>query len=772
MKRPQPPTPTRDWRAFPRWLLVAPALILGIGLIAGIGPNHGPIVGFVAVTFALIEAGPVVVAYLLAAAGWGMLLAPRLLSRSSSPAEETESRWLSLALGLGIMLTLSHLGGWLLGWRGVAGLIACYVPIGLGIVAFVVLASRHVYLSRDSRRPIASIPRLRISTFCSCVGVSVLIVASCSTPGLLWASEFGGFDALSYHLQLPREWQEIGRITPLVHNVYSYLPSYVEGAYTHLGAMRGGAAGGAGNGMLAGLGMTLISCQLLHAAITLLAAGLVGRCCDAIAGMADLDDRARGASRMAGWALTLVTPWSIVVGSLAYNEMGVVAFGAAAMLVAMRGSLDQLRRGAMCAFFVGMACCCKPTALFLTGPVAGLLLLARTPMRAWWRIAVVGTIVGTLTLVPWLVRNWANGGNPVFPQLTSMFGPAHWTIEQIQRYAGAHHSDLSLHRRLALLVWPEHGDPARPDALVQRGLMHAQFFAFLPLVALALGGTLMSRWRRRLFKPAALLSAGFAVQVLAWLFLTHLQSRFLIPLLLTGAPLVGLAMAMAVSEHSLVGAVQGTTVAPGDEARRRRRSIRMRRRTLLAMINLGLIVQASWLVMLFGQQGRGNPNAYLLTTPGEITGESFRSTYERSSIAERRTIDSNLSPTGYTRLALGPDAGTLYLLGDSTPLYFPSPLLYHTTYDASPLGELMAIYPGESSTWARVLWRMGIRHVLISMSELERLHDRSGWYDPHVTPAAAKGFLDEHAELIRAWPEQGRGLYRLRAPAPETGAGA
>lgn len=778
MDRPQPSTSTRDWRAFPRWLLVAPALLLGIGLVAGIGPNHGPIVGIVAVTFALFEAGPVVVAYILAAAGWGMLLAPWLLSRSPSEGQSTESRWLALALGLGILLTLSHLGGWLLGWRDIPGLVACYGPIGLGLVAFVVLASRHVYLRREVRRLTASVPRLRISTLCSCVGVSVLVVASCSTPGLLWASEFGGFDALSYHLQLPREWLEIGRITPLVHNVYSFLPSYMEGAYTHLGAMRGGAAGGTvgGNdsGMLAGLGMTLISCQLLHAAITLLAAGLVGRCCDAIAGMADLDDRARSASRMAGWALTLVTPWSIVVGSQAYNEMGVIAFGAAAMLVAMRMSLAPLGRAAMCAFFVGMACCCKPTALFMVGPVAGLILLARAPMRLWWRIAAVGAIVGTLTLLPWLVRNGAHGGNPVFPQFASLLGHAHWTNEQVARYAAAHHSDLSVFRRVALLVWPETGDPATPDVLVQRGLMHAQFFGFLPLVALALGGTLMSRWRRRLFTPAALLATGFVVQILAWLFLTHLQSRFLIPVLLTGAPLVGLAMAMAVSEHALVGAGKdaGVLAPTSPEGRGRRRSMRIRRRTLLAMINLGLIVQASWLVMLFGQQGRGNPNAFLLTTPAEITGESFRSTYEQSSTAERRAIDSNLSPPGFARLALGPDAGTLYLLGDSTPLYYPRPILYHTTYDASPLGELMAIHPGDQATWARELWRMGIRHVLINVSELERLHDRSGWYDPFVTPAAAKAFLDEHADLIRAWPEQGRGLYRLRPPAPASGVDA
>ena len=52
--------------------------------------------------------------------------------------------------------------------------------------------------------------------------VAVLLVAACSAPGWLWASEFGGYDALSYHLQLPKEWLHLKKITTLDHNVYSH----------------------------------------------------------------------------------------------------------------------------------------------------------------------------------------------------------------------------------------------------------------------------------------------------------------------------------------------------------------------------------------------------------------------------------------------------------------------------------------------------------------------------------------------------------------------
>ena len=51
--------------------------------------------------------------------------------------------------------------------------------------------------------------------------IAVLLAAACSAPGWLWGTEFGGFDALSYHLQLPKEWLAAGHVAPLEHNVYS-----------------------------------------------------------------------------------------------------------------------------------------------------------------------------------------------------------------------------------------------------------------------------------------------------------------------------------------------------------------------------------------------------------------------------------------------------------------------------------------------------------------------------------------------------------------------
>ena len=67
----------------------------------------------------------------------------------------------------------------------------------------------------------------------------MLVVAACAAPGWLWQTEFGGYDAMAYHLQLPREWFEQGRITTSTWNVYSAMPNYRDmmrhAIYEHLG---------------------------------------------------------------------------------------------------------------------------------------------------------------------------------------------------------------------------------------------------------------------------------------------------------------------------------------------------------------------------------------------------------------------------------------------------------------------------------------------------------------------------------------------------------
>ena len=794
---PVAPPKRRAWTL--RWLLVALVTLLTVSLLAGIGPDHGPLVGLSALVGVLLSAAGPSMLYLLGAAGLGTLVSPVLLPRPK-PADQqasavratkpdgaghhgrpTDAAWISLALGMAAMLTLSHA----LGWAGLLnatplGRAATFAPIAVGLTALAawwIRSARTGLLSEATRQ---TLPRLRLSTIASTAGVSVLLVASCATPGLLWESEFRGFDAFAYHLQLPKEWLSLGRIEPLEHNVYSYLPSYLEAAYTHLGAIGAPIGRSVVNGspsMLAGSGDVLISCQLLHAAITLLAAGLIGRISDAAAAWSHLGDRARRTARMTGWAATLATPWAIVTGSLAYNEMAVVALGAASMLVAISRTLSPLTRGLLTGFLVGAACSCKPTAIFMVAPVAAVCLVARTNFKRWHVAFGACSLSGLFTLAPWLIRNWIDCGNPVFPHLTSLFGSAHWTAEQVARYTASHRGSGTLVHRLSLLILPAAGDPAVPSANVQRGLLHPQFFALPWLLLLSLVGMTFSRWRRRLAAPAVVLSTGLVLQLLAWTLLTHQQSRFLIPILLTAVPLIGLAAAMASSERSL----QKASPSGGDSPRRR--SINVRRTLLAGALDLGLVVQAVWLVMLFSQQGRGRPNQFLVgppdpltarttvITPSILTGEAFRAEWTAAAGTARREIEGDLSSEAYVNLVTASEGGITYLLGDSAPLYFTAPILYHSTYDRSPLGDLMRADPTDPGVWATKLWDAGVRHVLLNRWELERLHRRSNWYDPDVSPERTTAFLDGYATRVRDWPEVGRALYVLSSPTQGAGGG-
>src|SRR5204863_10008875 len=58
-------------------------------------------------------------------------------------------------------------------------------------------------------------------------------VSASMPPGVMWrsAGDPHPYDVLEYHLQVPREWQESGRITPLKHNVYCFFPANVEMQY-------------------------------------------------------------------------------------------------------------------------------------------------------------------------------------------------------------------------------------------------------------------------------------------------------------------------------------------------------------------------------------------------------------------------------------------------------------------------------------------------------------------------------------------------------------
>jgi hypothetical protein len=709
------------------WTLI---LLATIAPLSAAGGPHSLADGFFTVIVTLLTAGRAPALYLLGAFGLGRLLRP-LTHGSRDPLA------LQFALGLSLMLTLSHALGCLGLLAGPIGRVIATAPCAVGLLLLAEQAFRAF-----RRAPTGSVPWSPDPSLLLWIpGLAVMLVAACNPPGWLWSSEFGGFDALSYHLQLPQEWLRAGRIAPLAHNVYSYLPGYVESAFYHLAVMTGSPAtpttSSRAVGLLAGDGDALLSCQLLSVGLAVLTAFLVTRLVRMVLSATTAPDSGTSdptpsllSSRLAG-ALVLCTPWVVVVGSLAYNDLGVTALFAAALIAALDRQATPARRGVTTGLLIGVACGCKPTALMLAVAPAAIILLGSAPRHHWTKLIATGAAAGLAAISPWVIRNIIYSGNPVFPLMAGWFGSAHWTMDQVARYRAEHFFQGPISERLRLSILPDLADPAGPR---HRGLLHTQWFLFFPLAA---GGALAATTWRIIQRPAMLLSLSLLAQLVLWLATTHIQSRFLLPLLVPGAALFGLGFASALTAANRRG----------------------RRTTLLTSLILAIpvLVQAAASVQLFLTQVHGQPNARLVMGPP--ASQALDDALASLPPAERNRLIADASPVAYCNQTI-PDGATLYLLGDSTPLYFTCPILYHTTWDRSPLGDALRSHHNDAFAAAADLTARGVQFILYNRSELARLQ-HSGFYDPLVTPQSAEDFFALTATLVRAWPEAGTALYRL-----------
>lgn len=690
-------------KTLPRLGVIALALALCLLIVGLVGSTLDPFVALGSLLLKLAALWPAAV-YLLAAYGLGRPLTP-LWGR------EGDTHSLQLVVGLALLVTLSHL-------LGALGLLSPPTAIGLCVLGCALAAHQLLPILRNASA--ATPPRL--AWILTAPAAALLLVAAMMPPGWLWRSEFGGYDVLSYHLQLPQEWLAVGALKPLAHNVYSYLPGYMEAAYLHLAHLT--LAPPQGGGLVAGDGWRLLACQGLHAGVAIVAALLTARLARRIALRCGATAQAADLGALTAGALALATPWAVVTGSLAYNEAGVNALLAGALLASVQERLSHAARGLLVGLLVGVACGFKPTALFFAGAPAAVLLIAaleRRP-RAILFAVLAGTVAGTLALAPWLVRNALHGGNPVFPFASDLFGAAHWSPDQIERYTAAHSFDGSLTDRLRTLLWTSPtASPQDPSVVRFRGLANPQWGLLAPIaaatlaIALAAGGN-VRRW-------ALLLAAGLLLQLLAWLSLTHLQSRFLLPLLPVACALAGLSITHLRSRGSAdtraaVAALAGTLI----------------------------LAQTLFLFFIYTGERAGRPGLGLALFPEFFTGRAAK---EPASTA-----------AGWSHVR-PPDSGLVYLVGDATPLYFAPGALYHTTYDPSPLGQLMREHPDDPSAWARALQDRGVGWLLISDSELARLQS-SGWYDPIVTRESVRAFAEAMGGATRVWPDERRYLVRVQ----------
>jgi hypothetical protein len=637
------------------------SLLLTMFLLCRLGAPQDALARFVFVVRSTLTAGSLAAIWLVAAFGLGVPWRPVF-------ADARHSRILQLCCGLATALWLAHL----LAWLGIGTTrLGAAVPIALGLV--LVLAHSGEF-TRHLQVP-----------WIACLlipGIAILIVASSSMPGWLWDSEAFGYDVLSYHLRLPQEWIELGRLQGVAHNFFSYMPSYVEAAYLQIGALWGS--------MHAYEGLPLLTAQFLQAWLTLLIAAAIGA--KVVAELADAPSLARTSAGALAASCFLLTPWTQVMGSLAYDEPIGSALLFAALLVEDDDEIAAGRKGALAGWLVGAALCTKLTTAILAVPILAMTILLCPDAARRTRCGVAAGSTLLLALAPYLVRNLVSTGNPLFPFATRWLGLGHWHGDQLARW----HAELGFS-----------GGMGDRIATVRASLGHSQWANVLWLIA---GAVAIGLWRHRTRHRTIIYGAPIVVAAAVWFAITPRVPRYLVPLLVPGA--------------IVCGAVAGDL-------------LRTKPRSLLA-VTIAVAALLGWSSLRnFSQQRSADPAAFLGPRAYELwTGGAVRG------------ADSDEQPPMifFINFRLPPKS-LVYAIGDARTLYVRSRVIYYTAWDRWLLADLVHAEPDDPESWLRGLINRGITHLWVNYAELERLW-QGGFCDPAVTPELVRAFAERHARAV------------------------
>lgn len=454
--------------------------------------------------YRLIVDGGVLLLWLFAAAGLGAWVLA--LFRSDEPNDRTWALRFSTvaALGLGLISLLTLTLG-LLGWLNQWSAIALLALGGIGGLARLI---RTRWCGESERHWMNEPARWSWLLLLGVPFVSIMTTGSMLPPYLLWTpDEPHGYDVVEYHLQVPREWYEAGRILPLHHNVFSFFPFNVEMHYLLAMHLRGGPWAG------------MYLATLMHGAMILLS--VLAACGFALRLTRDTPN-ANTAPVFAALAM-LTTPWLAQLGAIAYDEGGFLLFSTLAIgwaALALREPKHRIGRFALSGVMAGFACGVKLTAvpelLFAIGLICLVLLIllrSRDPSPLMRRLGgpFVFGFAGLLVFSPWLIRTYAWSGNPVFPELSPILGRGDFSPTQVERWERAH-APQPTERSLG----------ARLHAFGTELLWSWQYgFILLPLALVSIA----SNWRD---PDMWFLGAMLFLLAVFWLGFTHLQSRFLI----------------------------------------------------------------------------------------------------------------------------------------------------------------------------------------------------------------------------------------------------
>jgi len=507
------------------------------------------------------------------------------------------------------------------------------------------------------------------------------------------------FDVREYHLQVPKEWYQEGKIGFLPHNIYGNMPLGAEmHALLAMVIMPGERDWWWG----ALAGKTVIAAFAPLTALALFAAGR------------------RFVSTTAGVVAAIVyisTPWVVHVSVEGLNE-GAVAFylllAVYAMLLASPlvgpvrrtgpdasisdsshspasrsrpsgGTYDQARHASairrwilLAGFFAGSAAACKyPAFLFVVVPLA--VCSAFGSRRFNWKDVSLFSLAVVCACGLWLGKNWALAGNPVYPLV---FGGNTRTAEKTEQWNRAHQVPRDQNGRRYTVAQAVHSfqQVAWRSPWLSPLLIPFAAMAFVP-----------GRRGRLVWMMAGMVLYFLAV----WWLVTHRIDRFWVPVL----PIVALLAGM--------GAVWS--------------SARSWRLTAATVLVCGLLA-----------------NLLFLGTIEQLRRDQR--------VAEQD--DSRINPFHrYLNKAVKKDNAVL-LVGDAQPFDLEMRVLYNTGFDDCVFEQLMK---GRDREERRAALRdHRISHVYVSWSEIERYRSPGNYgFTDYVTKSLVRDELVRDQRLFR-----------------------
>ncbi|MCD6377864.1 MAG: hypothetical protein J7L99_03310 [Planctomycetes bacterium] len=508
------------------------------------------------------------------------------------------------------------------------------------------------------------------------VALGMYLAGAVIPAGMLGNLTMDSYDVLEYHLQLPREFYHIGRITTLRHNIYSHYPLGVEMLYLLSFSLRAGAYKGMYLAKMISLMFSVI----------------------AIVGMLGGGSSKGRIHSLSAAVLVATAPWVIYLSRIAMVESAQLCYLALALMWLKRW-LDESSwtSSLIIGLLLGLACSVKYLSVgFIAGPVLLVMLVAAMVRHGRGILRVlISAVMCLLVFSPWMIRNLASTGNPVFPLAMNVFGKGYLTEQLKARWQNGHapgyHQPVPppadytppkqrLSRIDRLFAWavskkPYHTNP--PAGLV------TIVIATLMVLLMMIRPTKIAPWYWAVF-------AVLLMDLFIWMMFTHeMPARFMavsiIPLSILAAGIVGFA------EDNIKG--------------RKKVAVRLIFCMLLLVASGNLLSAWRYHRREMKLLGVGEGGAVV---PAGVSAE---------------TIADNI-PYYESVNELAPGSRVM-LIGEARAFYFPENAVYATVFNEHPL-ETILQRTGSRNLISRLNAR-GITHVFIAWAEIERLAHSYGW---------------------------------------------